>query len=233
MKQLRQQNIPSMVIFYDGVNDIFSAFQQGKAGLPQNEFNREKEFKTLVSKKRSMLVFFESLQSLASVQFIKDLINPNPKLNISYTEQQLKLLAQETIDIYQENIRLVYSLGEQQDFKSLFYWQPTIFDKRNQSDYEKEKAKDVDFLKDFIKLVNQHVVSENISHQSFYYYDISEIFMDEKEPVFIDYCHVSEYGNSVIARRMMQDIISILKSEKEEEELSIPGSENMSGNEQF
>lgn len=215
MKQLKQKNIPNLVVFYDGVNDVFSAFQQGKAGLPQNEFNREKEFNTLISKKRSLLVFLESLQTLTSVRFIKNLTNPNPELNISYTDQELKLLAQKTIDLYHENIRLVYSLGEQQNFKSLFYWQPTIFDKRSLSDYEKEKAQDVDFLKDFLKSVNKHVVTENISLQSLYYYDISEIFMDEKEPVFIDYCHVSEYGNSVIAKRMLQDIISIMDSEKE------------------
>lgn len=217
MKQLRRQNIPNLVVFYDGVNDVFSSFQQGKAGLPQNEFHRKKEFNTLISKKRSLLVFLESLKSLASIRFINELTNPEQKLNISYTDQELKLLAQETIDIYHENMRLVYSLSEQQDFKSLFYWQPTIFDKKNLSDYEKERAQDVEFLKDFLNSVNKHVVTEDIRHQSLYYFDISDIFKDEKEPVFIDYCHVSEYGNSVIAKRMMQDIISILESEQEPE----------------
>lgn len=215
MKQLRQQNIPNLVVFYDGVNDIFSSFQQRKAGLPQNEFNREKEFNSLKSKKRSLLVFLESFKSLATVKFINKLTNPEQKLNITYTDQELNMLSQKTLDLYHENMRLVYSLGEQRDFKSLFYWQPTIFDKRSLSDYEKEREKDVDFLKDFLKSVSKHVITEDISHQSLYYFDISDIFEDEKEPVFIDYCHVSEYGNSVIAKRIKQDIISILESEKE------------------
>lgn len=215
MKQLRQQNVPNLAVFYDGINDVFSTFQQGKAGLTQNEFNRKKEFNALKSKKRSLLVFLESLKSLATIRFIIDLTNPDQKLNITYTDQELNMLAQETLDLYHENMRLVYSLGEQRDFKSLFYWQPTVFDKRSLSDYEKEREQDVDFLRDFLKSVNKHVVTENINHESLYYFDISDIFEDEKEPVFIDYCHVSEYGNSVIAKRMKQDIISILESEKE------------------
>lgn len=217
MKQLRLNNIPNLVIFYDGVNDVFSAFQQGIAGIPQNEFNRDKEFNTLNSKKRSLLVFFESLKSLATIRFITDLTNPEKKLNISYTDQELDILAQKTIDLYQENMRLVYSLGEQRDFKSIFYWQPTVFDKRNLSDYENKREQDVDFLRDFLKSVNKHVVTEKISHESMYYYNISDLFEDEIEPVYIDYCHVSEYGNAVIANRMTKDIISILETENEQQ----------------
>ena len=52
--QLREGNIPDLVVFYDGVNDVFSAYQQGKAGIPQNENNREKEFNSIRSKKRSL-----------------------------------------------------------------------------------------------------------------------------------------------------------------------------------
>ena len=41
---LQKGERPDVVIFYDGVNDTYSAFQQLRAGLPQNEFNREIEF---------------------------------------------------------------------------------------------------------------------------------------------------------------------------------------------
>jgi hypothetical protein len=38
--QLRRRNIPELVIFYDGCNDAFSAFQSGQAGVTENEGNR-------------------------------------------------------------------------------------------------------------------------------------------------------------------------------------------------
>ncbi len=44
MLELRQGNIPDVVLFYDGINDAFSAFQNGCPGVPQNEYNRSLEF---------------------------------------------------------------------------------------------------------------------------------------------------------------------------------------------
>ncbi len=36
MMELRRDNKPDIVIFYDGVNDVYSAYQHKKAGLPQH-----------------------------------------------------------------------------------------------------------------------------------------------------------------------------------------------------
>lgn len=40
MLELQRGNVPDIVVFYDGVNDTFAAFQSGVAGIPQNESNR-------------------------------------------------------------------------------------------------------------------------------------------------------------------------------------------------
>ena len=42
--QLRANNVPDIVVFYDGINDVAAAAQYGKAGVPQNEGNRAREF---------------------------------------------------------------------------------------------------------------------------------------------------------------------------------------------
>ena len=226
--QLRQKNIPSIAIFFDGINDVFSAFQQGKAGIPQNEFNRKKEFNSLVSKKRAMTVFLESLKTLASARFMINLTRASRVHKVSYTDQELKSLALKTVDLYQENIRLVYALGEENGFRSIFYWQPTVFNKTTLSEYEKERMDEVEYLRSFLKSVNNSMVAGDVNHQSLYYYDISDIFKDEKKPVFIDYCHISEYGNSVIAKRMVKDIISVLETadDPENEKTEVPSPEN-------
>jgi hypothetical protein len=51
MQELQHHNIPQLVIFYDGLNDVFAALQNGAAGIPHNEFKREKEFKDGIVKK--------------------------------------------------------------------------------------------------------------------------------------------------------------------------------------
>ena len=49
---LRKGNIPDIAIFYNGVNDVYSAFQQCQAGIPQNEYRRRANCKTPESLKR-------------------------------------------------------------------------------------------------------------------------------------------------------------------------------------
>jgi len=42
------------------------------------------------------------------------------------------------------------------------------------------------------------------------------MFLNENTPVFIDFCHISEYGNSIIAERMANDIKSVLNQKSED-----------------
>src|SRR5262249_2285111 len=42
--ELQRGNVPDLAIFFDGVNDVFAAFQSGKPGIPQNESHRVREF---------------------------------------------------------------------------------------------------------------------------------------------------------------------------------------------
>ena len=42
--QLQRGNVPDLAIFYDGVNDVYAAYQSGVAGKPQNEWKRELEY---------------------------------------------------------------------------------------------------------------------------------------------------------------------------------------------
>jgi len=54
-EQLRMGNVPNLVIFYDGYNDIFSAEDNGVAGLTYNERTRAKEFNLLSYPRRLYL----------------------------------------------------------------------------------------------------------------------------------------------------------------------------------
>jgi len=177
--QLQQGNIPDVVVFYDGVNDVFSAFQQGVAGIPQNEFNRKKEFNASREKKKSLMIFLESLKTLNTYRFIKDLTH------------------------------------HKHGFKVIFYWQPTIFNKLTLSEFEKKQVESIDYIKNFSRQTSKKIELREVRYESMEFYDISDIFLNESEPVFIDYCHVSEYGNTIIAERIVKDILKMLRPEKQ------------------
>ena len=143
VQQLRDGNVPDLVIFYDGVNDIYSAYQQQRAGLPQNEFHRAREFN--LSQPRSygalqLLCIRRSAGALAVVRFTRNLlrrvgIQVDPDSAATHGSEpsgsstDREALFQEVLAVYKGNMRMVTILGESYGFKALFYWQPTVFDK--------------------------------------------------------------------------------------------------------
>lgn len=41
--------------------------------------------------------------------------------------------------------------------------------------------------------------------------DISSIFDQVSEPIYIDYCHLGEKGNGMVAREMVEDFLRLTK----------------------
>lgn len=92
---------PDIVIFYDGFNDTFSAYQQGVAGLPMNEFNREKEFN--LSKKwlgAYLKAKFQSQEHNLNMDCVNDVL----------------------ID-YVQNMRMAVAISKKFKFKFYNFWQ--------------------------------------------------------------------------------------------------------------
>lgn len=209
MAELKQGNIPDVVVFYDGANDIFSSYQSGEAGIPQNEYNREKEFNTLKEKKKSLSVFFLSLRSLATIQFITSRLG---SLQSSMPDQagiDLDLLSDETVRQYNENIRLVNALAKEYGFQAFFYWQPTLFDKSFLTDYEQAELEKAVNLRPFLTAVNDLLFMDDLLYENIRFNNLGTIFQDFREPLYIDWCHVGERGNELIAKRLAEDILPV------------------------
>ncbi len=210
--QLRKGHIPDLVIFYDGANDLFSTLQQQEAGIPQNESNRKKEFNTLKEKKKSFLVFFESLQTLATMKFIQQKFLPEPDHASRIAGYNLEKLAEESIGVYNENLRLAYALSREYGFKSVFYWQPLLFFKQVRSESEQAEFEKMNWTQSFFELGRAQLSGDEIHMDNLDFYDISEFFNNESVPVFIDWCHVGEYGNTRLAKRLAQDTAPVCDS---------------------
>ena len=156
------------------------------------------------------MVFFESLKTLSTVKFIIGLIQPEMK-PLPYSGSEIQKLATETIEVYLKNITTINLWAKEYGFKVVYYWQPTIFSKPELSDFEKKEAEKYGFIKDIVHAANLQVGNIKAEMESSVFYNISDIFRNESKPIFIDYCHVSEYGNSVIANKMAEDIAAVLK----------------------
>lgn len=211
--ELRQGKIPDLVVFYDGANDIFSSYQSGESGIPQNEYNRQQEFNTLQEKKKSLWVFIQSLTTLETIQFVRHYFGPDSLLPEYAHPKPLHQLAEETVQVYNENIRLVNALAKQYDFQAIFYWQPSIFGKTHLSDYEKSEKAKVMALYELNEEVNEQLFKDQLHFENIHFYNLKDLLRDYQESLFIDWCHLGENGNIIISKQMAENIQSFSENQ--------------------
>ena len=220
--QLAKGQIPDLVIFYDGVNDTYSAYQQRMAGLPENEFNRVKEFnlsKRSNYKKRAGTVLTDFASRLATVRLLNGLFPGLTARSEGEVSNPLGLdnpapddgsLAREVVERYVGNIELVRALSEHYRFRYLVYWQPTIFQKAHITEYESSQRKTAQSMERFFQLTTDAIRQSRLTEKSEYpFSDLSLIFSDVQVPVYLDWMHIGEYGNEIVAKRIAADVLAV------------------------
>jgi len=227
LRELQNGNVPDIAVFYDGVNDLFSALQNKKAGIPQNEEKRERYFALERGMEGSGAdgLFSAFVQRSHIMRFVQKLRRKLHKgTNTSVSEEMKARLARDTVRIYQGNMKIIESLGRAYGFKVLFYWQPVIFTKKQLSEYEKKEAGQADkkgskkgFLGDFsqmYEMTSRHIRDAKPTSETIAVHDMSSVFDDLEGPLYLDFCHTCEEANEIVAKRISGDIAHLLKSGK-------------------
>ena len=195
--ELQDGNTPDLAVFLDGVNDVFAAFQNGAAGIPQNEGNRVREFNI------DQRIYREALQTWfkdsAVFAVFGHLPVPGPPQNVD-----LNGLSEAVTTHYAASVTMINRLAQAYHFRTLFYWQPVIFTKRNLTAYEQGEFEKQGFLSAFYQSVYGRMRDQG---QVKY---LGDLFADDPNPYFIDFCHLTEAGNERIAEGMVADVAAAL-----------------------
>lgn len=205
--QLQRGNVPDIVIFYDGYNDVYAAMQNRSAGFSQFEWKRELEYNISTRYNKLKKVFLlNSLEQFYLGRFIKSLSD-----KLTYKQpfsQESKTLSKDIIEVYLNNIKIIAALGKAYGFLPLFYWQPVIYTKNNLTAFEKGFA-----TEPLGSLYHQaHAVMEANAAEfaKYHFYDISGLFAAARNSVYIDYSHVNEDANRIIAQRFTRDLLPLI-----------------------
>jgi hypothetical protein len=229
IRLIQAGKIPDLVVFYDGVNDVYSGFQQGRAGLPQNEFNRVAEFGSSATRFGEdnwtrlrddglRFVLHASVGRLAravssrgrgaadqetgrrAVGHGADPANPGDEA-----------IAEEVVSVYKENMSIVGAIAVRYSFKVLFYWQPSIFFKRHLTEYERSRSEEQSGYRPVSERVRKVLLTRELpTGGEIRFFDISTMFADVPEPLFVDHCHLGETGNGRVADRLFADVSSAM-----------------------
>lgn len=217
LRLLQAGNIPDVAIFYDGNNDVFSAYQSHAAGLPQNEYRRRKEFNLLrvrgektgylagaaayhtVMHSAALQLFQATMRSIGPPRMVG---SGAPVMPVEVSRD----LGNQVAKIYEGNVRILDALAREYGFALYCFWQPTVFDKPSRSTFEQMQESDFSYLRDF-NVEAARALKETGDERIIL---LSDVFESTREPIFIDFCHVSEKGNGMIAEAMLPYVLPAL-----------------------
>lgn len=206
LRVLATGDIPSLVIFYDGYNDILSAVENGIAGVPYKEWHRRNEYGL---SKRQRGLGMALLRNLHITQmFVRKQTGRERVMRQSVTEDQL---IEKIMHIYAANVEIVEALSKQFGFQPLFFWQPTIFHKHALTAYEQEEARSIEHSKSYFLKIYRSMRTHPLFSTTPNFRNLDSLFAEEKRPYYIDWAHLTEGGNRKVARRIVAEALPLLQ----------------------
>lgn len=218
---LRSEEIPDLVLFYDGVNDVadlssLNPRDWGEIGsisqLRGKKEDSDTEIHVRIGKgllnALSHSKIFQTVELLHK-QLIGGLINSGDETAISLSTPRSyrnppEDVANEIFANYEKNLQLLSSLSDSYGFEYICFWQPVIFTENWL--HEEEKGVDAQSQDSIysctFKLARERILTLNNSKVV----DISDALAYRTEPFYIDFCHISEEGNESVARRIVREI---------------------------
>ena len=226
LRQLQRGDVPDLVVFYDGVNELFSAYQNNEVGIPQNESRRRREFNFLNDPKRVRAAYLAQLMQPQGLSRLQDAfqkrfraddsvggagLQPFQSAVMAEVSNQDELITQ-TLVVYKSNIEMIQLLSSHYDFDSLFYWQPLIFTKKILSSYERQWYEIASGQwRDFLLAAYERVAEDVHLNQVPQFHNIAAIFDELDRPYYVDAFHLTEEGNLVVAGEIASDVISLVR----------------------
>jgi len=208
-------NVPDLVIFYEGVNDLGAKLQttyrdrvhQNLADWEERHGNWRRH--DIVPVEVINWVKYNSLFHMIGRKLgINYRKSWSSERNASFEQNQIQLLAHDVVSTYAENTKFVKKLANAYDFKAWFYWQPTLYTRVNPTDFEREYQ---DSFKKGEYSNHYRATTMEIRLKNFAI-DLSESFDNREETIYIDFAHISELGNQIIAERMYAQLIATLRT---------------------
>jgi lysophospholipase L1-like esterase len=209
-----------LAVFYDGVNEMACAEQSGRADALFNEARRRAEFNLLHQDRRrdlltaaAMALMPRTLRRLRRLTGLR-LRGPLPADDADLSQIDIAGLARDVLACYCANLRLVRLLAIEHGFRPLFFWQPVITTKRVKTADERRWEYDYTRAPAMRRLLYEAIVAERRRCLDLAgaadAVDLSALFDDCFDPVYIDLYHLSEDGNAAVAEAMLPAVAAAL-----------------------
>lgn len=197
---LLKDKTPKLVIFYDGVNEVSAAYQNGDVRIPTNSINRIIEFNTKRDYTKRLHLFANASYTYKMISYLKKKLRKT-------TTSSIKELPKKIVTNYRKNLELTNAISKKYNFKVFNFFQPVLFLKNSPSSSSETKMKDTRiYFKDTYLKTYAMIKQDSLLNKNPTFTDISNAFDKETKPIYTDICHTGIKGNEIIVNEILKKI---------------------------
>jgi hypothetical protein len=212
IKHVPVNELPDIVIFYDGYNDAGFTFWFGAGKMSMNSSNK---VKAIVEGDYLRLIVFSVFKFIGNISkfwefFIEPSFNSDFSLFGGYSNKNvIKDYAnlKKGVSIYETNTRIIRSICENYAIKPFFILQPMIYTKQHLTDFEKNimnNCLDTASINE-MKLFYSLTIKTMKKYSDFY--DYTNILDNSKSNDFYDLGHIGPFTGIKIGKAIADTLI--------------------------
>jgi hypothetical protein len=216
LTRLHAGDVPDLALFYDGPNDVFTAFQSGRTTVHANSERIARVFEH----RDNGSPLAESLDHSALFRISRGLVNrlaqaPPPTL-LTYETMGIDrtALTEAVVRTYLDNYNVVDALAHKYGFKYAFFWPPYISaGKKHLTEEEEGLRREVDpSLAKLYASVYHTMESRILQHENLH--SLTPLFDGRDSLIWIDDVHVTPVGNELIADGMLRAVARKVRADQ-------------------
>lgn len=211
IETIRSYKNIEVAVFYDGVNDIARYAEMIQDGQENSAFKQvgyyykdavsgaaARQFSSLdpnlITYRSNFLEIFNKYKEKSAIE-----------KNISASD--LNNAADSILDIYFNNLKVINDLASRNNVMPIFIFQPNLFtSKKQMTGHEQATANNHSIVPTLAKLVHAKLLSDKRMN-TYNVHDFTDIFDNISENIYVDWCHINEKGNQIIASKI-ENLIS-------------------------
>jgi lysophospholipase L1-like esterase len=209
LSQLESGNVPNLVLFYDSTNDIYAAYQSGRAGVHQ-EFDRiAAKFKG-ENRAHPFVEWIKKSYSFSLLRLVVASLKPVSQTSLKVVNYEtmgidLTTLSDSVVQTYLNNYKIVAALAQGYGFQYYFFWAPAVYFGEKPLTSEEQEIKNGIEDPALLKLydsVFRKIELMAPEYGNLYY--MTHIFDGYKSLLWIDGTHTTSVGYQLIAQKMLE-----------------------------
>jgi hypothetical protein len=210
LTRLHAGDVPNLVLFYDGPNDVYTAFQSGRTTVHENADRIARVFERHGEAESNPLAEWLDRSALFRVSrsLVSRLAQAPPPSILTYETMGIDraALTDAVVRTYLDNYNVVDALAHQYGFKYAFFWPAYISaGKKHLTEEEEALRREVDLSLAKLYASVYHMMESRIpQHENLH--SMTPIFDGHDPLIWIDDAHVTPVGNELIADGMLRAV---------------------------